>query len=300
MKPAIRLFFTHRANTLLGGPRTRTWLCGLSVSLLLGLTACQEKTTTIAPDDQPVVEAYLAVGQPMMVRVTKQIPFATDTSGQGRPIEGLSISISSGGTTYPLRYVGDGQYQSTPDVQPKVGKTYTMAFDYLGQRVSATTQIPTKPVNYQQDATELIRTPPGTGGGGPGGGGGQIQQLLSAVRLSWQNPTADYYFVVVDNIEANPVLINQNVNPNRPLAQNRRFRNEPTQSDFDDVRGLNFQYYGRHRMVLFHLNPDYAALYKQNSTSTQNIATPPTTVLNGLGIFTGVNTDTLYVNVKTQ
>ena len=55
-----------------------------------------------------------------------------------------------------------------------------------------------------------------------------------------------------------------------------------------------------HRIVLFHLNPDYAALYKQSSTSTQHIATPPTRVVNGLGIFTGVNTDTLYVAVKPQ
>lgn len=271
-----------------------------ALGLLLTVAGCTEKTTAIAPDDQPVIEAYLAVGQPMMVRVTKQIPFSTDTTGQGKPVEGLSISISSGGSTYPLRYVGDGQYQANPDVKPSVGKTYTMAFDYLGQRVSAITQIPTKPSNYQQDVTEIIRTAP-TQGGGPGGpGGGILQQLQAAVRITWQNPTADYYFVVVDNIEANPVLINQNVNPNRPLAQNRRFRNQPTQSDFDDVQGQNFQYYGKHRMILFHLNPDYAALYKQNSTSTQNIATPPTTVVNGLGIFTGVNTDTLYVNVKAQ
>ncbi|WP_229370133.1 DUF4249 domain-containing protein [Fibrivirga algicola] len=275
----------------------RTWLALTCLGLLLTMAGCTEKTTAIAPDDQPVIEAYLAVGQPMTVRVTKQIPFSIDTTGQGKPIAGLSISISSGASTYPLRYIGDGQYQSNPDVKPSVGKTYALSFEYLGQRVTATTQIPTKPVNFQQDVTELIRTAPGMGSG-PGGGGPLQQQ--AAVRLTWQNPTADYYFVVVDNVEAIPVLINQNVNPNRPLAQNRRFRNQPTQSDFDDVQGQSFQYYGKHRMILFHLNPDYAALYKQNSTSTQNIATPPTTVVNGLGIFTGVNTDTLYVNVKAQ
>ena len=265
----------------------------ISTWLLFG---CQETVTTLAPDDKPVVEAYLAPGQPMTVHVTKQIPFNADTTGQGQPIEGLALKISGNTTTYALRYVGDGLYQTAADATPKLGQTYTLAFDYLGQRVTATTQIPAKPVGYQQDVTELIRTAPVQGG--PGGGGPQQQQ--GAVRLGWQNPTADYYFVVVDNVEATPILINQNVNPNRPLQQNRRFRNQPTQSDFDNVRGQSFQYYGKHRMVLFHLNPDYAALYKQNSTSTQNIATPPTTVVNGLGIFTGVNTDTLYVLVKPQ
>ncbi len=268
--------------------------------LLAGSTtlfSCQETVTTLAPDDKPVVEAYLAPGQPMTVHVTKQIPFNADTTGQGQPIAGLALKISGNTTTYALRYVGDGLYQTAADAMPKLGQTYTLAFDYLGQRVTATTQIPAKPVGYQQDITELVRTPQVQGG--PGGGGGGPQQQ-GAVRLSWQNPTAEYYFVVVDNVEATPILINQNVNPNRPLQQNRRFRNQPTQSDFDNVRGQSFQYYGKHRMVLFHLNPDYAALYKQNSTSTQNIATPPTTVVNGLGIFTGVNTDTLYVNVKPQ
>lgn len=268
--------------------------------LLAGSTtlfSCQETVTTLAPDDKPVVEAYLAPGQPMTVHVTKQIPFNADTTGQGQPIAGLALKISGNTTTYALRYVGDGLYQTAVDAMPKLGQTYTLAFDYLGQRVTATTQIPAKPAGYQQDITELVRTPQVQGG--PGGGGGGPQQQ-GAVRLSWQNPTAEYYFVVVDNVEATPILINQNVNPNRPLQQNRRFRNQPTQSDFDNVRGQSFQYYGKHRMVLFHLNPDYAALYKQNSTSTQNIATPPTTVVNGLGIFTGVNTDTLYVNVKPQ
>ncbi len=275
-------------------------LSPIFASILLStftLFSCQETITTLAPDDKPVVEAYLAPGQPMSVRLTRQVPFS-DTTGQGQPITGQMLTITGGGGTYPLRYISDGVYQSNADVKPRLGQAYTLAFDYLGQRVTATTQMPSKPIGYQQDVIELIRTAPVQGGpGGPGGGGGQQQ---GAVRLSWQNPTADYYFVVVDNIEVTPILINQFVNPNRPLQQNRRFRNQPTQSDFDDVRGQSFQYYGRHRMVLFHLNPDYAALYKQNSTSTQNIATPPTTVVNGLGIFTGVNTDTLYVNVKPQ
>jgi hypothetical protein len=43
--------------------------------------------------------------------------------------------------------------------------------------------------------------------------------------------------------------------------------------------------------------PDYASLYSENSTSSQNLTNPSTSIVNGYGIFTGLNADTLYLNV---
>ncbi|GAB3035872.1 DUF4249 domain-containing protein [Spirosoma pulveris] len=249
---------------------------------------------------QPVVQAYLVPGSPVAVSVTKQIPFADDTTAQGQPIDGLSLTITNNAKAYPLRSLGNGSYQAGAELAVKTGQTYQIDFDYSGHHVSGSTVIPTRPVSFSIDQTEVYRTAI-TVGGGPGGPGGQ-NQASTPVRLTWSNPTGDYYFVVVDNIEANPVsIITGGNNPNRPVSNaDRRFRSQPVQSDFTTIQAQSFQYFGRYRVVLFHLNPDYAALYKQNSTSTQNISTPPTTLTNGLGLFTGINTDTLYVNVKQQ
>lgn len=272
--------------------------------LLLVAAGCTSATNDVlSPDVKPVVQAYLVPGKAISVSVTKQIPFADDTTGQGQPIDGLTLTISTNAKTYLLKPLGNGTYQGGVELAVKTGQTYQIDFDYSGHHVSGSTVIPTRPVSFSTDQTEVYRTAivAGTGPGGFGGPGGQ-NQAAAPIRLTWSNPIGDYYFVVVDNIEASPVpIINLGTNATGAGANaNRRFRSQPVQSDFTTIQPQSFQYFGKHRVVLFHLNPDYAALYKQNSTSTQNISTPPTTLTNGLGLFTGLNTDTLYVTVKPQ
>ena len=78
------------------------------------------------------------------------------------------------------------------------------------------------------------------------------------------------------------------------------FKKSPTNSNTEQIRAMDFQYYGKHRFILFHVLPDYAALYNQTSTSSQNLSNPSTSITNGYGIFTGLNTDTLYIDVKEE
>lgn len=276
--------------------------CFIFGLLLLITGACTPNTdNTLNPNIQPVVQAYLVPGQPVSVTVTKQTPFENDTTGQGQPISGLNLTIQNNAKTYPLQSLSNGTYLSKTDLSVKAGQTYQLDFDYNGHHVSGSTAIPTRPVSFSASQTEVYRTAitPGSGMGNFGGQGNQAQ--ATPIRLTWNNPIGDYYFVVVDNIETNPVSIITSNNSAGPVGNAaRRFRGEPIQSDFTTIQAQSFQYFGRHRVVLFHLNPDYAALYKQTSTSTQNISTPPTTLTNGLGLFTGINTDTLYVTVKQQ
>jgi len=49
--------------------------------------------------------------------------------------------------------------------------------------------------------------------------------------------------------------------------------------------------------VLYHLNPEYAALYKFSGNTSLNIREPTTNIENALGIFTGINADTLKIYV---
>ncbi len=270
--------------------------------LLFSVSACTPATDdSLSPDAQPVVQAYLVPGQLISVQVTKQIPFVDDTTGQGQPIDGLTLSISNAAKRYTLRALGNGLYKSGADLIPKTGQTYQLDFDYSGRHVSGSTVIPSRPISFSADQTEVYRTAI-TIGSGMGNFGASANQSNTPVHLTWANPTGDYYYIVVDNVEANPTEIITRLNNPSGTVTNiaRRFRSQPVQSDFTNIQPQSFQYFGRHRVVLFHLNPDYAALYKQNSTSTQNISTPPTALTNGLGLFTGLNTDTLYVTVKPQ
>ncbi len=264
---------------------------------LLGIVACDKDSNFIEGGARPVVEAYLVAGKPISLSVKKEIAYNEDTSNTEAPINGLNIKISDGTNTYSLTSNGAGVYKSDSTVKLKVGVTYNLSFTYNGNAVTASTIIPTKPVGFKTDITSIARTKLNLSSGGGFGGGFDKN---TDVNLSWSNPNSDYHFVVVDNIEASPVLIITLPTTTSFNDLTRRFRSQPVQGTSTQLRSQQFQYFGKHNLVLLKVNPDYAALYNSTGSTSQNISTPPTTITNGLGIFTGVNADTLAFTVKQK
>jgi hypothetical protein len=101
--------------------------------------------------------------------------------------------------------------------------------------------------------------------------------------------------MVVENIEETPDPISDFGDEEPP---GNRFRKSPTNSNSEMLRTFDFQYFGKHRIILYHVLPDYATLYEQNSSSSLNLTNPSSSITNGYGIFTGLNSDTLYILVK--
>ncbi|MFN8354127.1 MAG: DUF4249 family protein [Spirosomataceae bacterium] len=268
----------------------------LFLNTLWLLAACDTTSDVLTTDYRPVVEAYLVADHTVSIHISKEIPYGGDTStGVAEDIDGLTVKITNNAKTYTLKGTGAGIY--TSDLVIKTGQTYQLSFDYNGKAISATTLVPSRPVNYKESATSISRAKVDLSGGGfPTGGIGTDE--TTPITLTWDNPSNDYHFVVVDNIETSPIAIV--TLPSTVPVRNFRFRNEPVTGTSAELRPQQFQYFGRHRVVLFKINPDYAALYKTNNTSSQNITTPPTEIQNGLGIFTGVNADTLYLQVRQK
>jgi len=50
-------------------------------------------------------------------------------------------------------------------------------------------------------------------------------------------------------------------------------------------------------LVLYHLNEEYAMLYATSGNSSTDLTSPSTNISNGFGIFTGMSTDTLFLQV---
>jgi hypothetical protein len=277
--------------------QTKYYTFVIVLSLLGGLTACTEDVNSLSIEAKPIVEAYLIAGQPISLKVKKEIAYTEDTSNTEAPINGLDIKISDGTNTYALTSLDSGLYQSDSKVKLAVGKTYTLSFVYNGKSVTASTVIPTKPVDFASDVTSIARTKLNLSSGGGFGGGFDEN---TDVNLTWSNPKSDYHFVVVDNIETNPVLIVTLPTTVTSAEINRRFRSQPVLGTATQLRSQQFEYFGKHNLVLLKVNPDYAALYNSTGSTSQNITTPPTTITNGLGIFTGVNADTLSFLVKQK
>jgi hypothetical protein len=121
-------------------------------------------------------------------------------------------------------------------------------------------------------------------------------QMPEPVYLTWTNDDDSYYLVVIECMEEDPDPVRE-LNDSIP-DRGFMFRKRPTNSQGIEIRPQEFQYFGKHRVILFHVLPDYASLYDETESSSQNLTNPSTSITNGYGIFTGMNSDTLLIQVN--
>ncbi len=262
-------------------------------------SSCETDSNNFTEGGRPNIEGYLVANQPITIKVKKEIAYNDDLSSTETFISGLNIKVTGDGQTYNLKQVQDTLYKSEANVKLKVGVTYSLSFDYNGKTISASTIIPERPTGFKTDITSIARTKIDLSGGGfPFGGGGLDQNV--DINLSWSNPNNGYYFVAVRNLETDPKRIVTLPSSNSSNLPRINFTSSPVQGTETRLRSPQFEYFGKHNLVLLRVNPDYVALYQTTGTTSQNISTPPTSTTNGLGIFTGVNADTLSFLVKEK
>ncbi len=248
--------------------------------IIISLVACEESELGTVPDAKVVVEAYLHAEQPIGIHISKEVLFKREESDSTFDIEGLEVVLNDGNESFQLTDEGNGIYSSVSLVDNT--KNYSMSFHYNGIEISAESTVPDKPEDYTSSKTS-IKIEPFTGGGPP-------SFSSESVELNWTNEDGSYYIVVVTNLEEDPPPINE-------IFQRPSFRSEPLVTDNYEIQSQEFRYYGMHSMMLYKVNPDYAALYEDPGDNSLTIKTPYTNIANGLGIFTAINSDTLYVDV---
>ncbi len=260
-------------------------------------TACEKIEPDTANQARPVVEGYLSAGHPVSVKITDEVLFTdVDTS---HAITGLNVQLSADGQSYPLTEDLYGVYRNNSLLVDN-SKVYSVQFAYKGKDISSSTTIPGKPVNYKMDntdtATNVFPVPSDSIlyiKQFNSGSGNRFPLLPAPMKLTWDNPDQSYYLVVVQNIETNPEPINT-----APVQRTFIIRSSPIQTSSFLLRARVFQYYGRHWIILHKINAEYAALYQNNGSSSLTIKTPYTNITNGLGIFTGINSDTVTLRIK--
>lgn len=252
------------------------------IALLPGCT----KEATSEFTDTPVIEAYLGPGSPLEVVIKRQVPFSDNATFSADDVSALALTISNGTDQHMLISAGNGHYVDATWQAP-AGSTHTLSFLFNGKRVTATTSIPARPASFAASASTLIIPPQSSQQGPPEGA------MPDPLQLSWTNSDASYYFLVVSNLEEVPDPIATGGEDRGPKA----FKTQPTNSNTSAIRPLDFTYYGLHRIILYHVRPDYAALYSQASNNSQNLTNASSSIVNGYGIFTGLNSDTLFVEV---
>jgi hypothetical protein len=262
----------------------------LAMLICLALSSCED-TNAVSFNDEPVVEGYLYEDNPVELKISRKSAFASDLNLDSKDLDNLNITIKEGNKAYLLTPKGSGIYQSGKDgLSIKSGQTYQLSFEFKGKSVSAETKVLYKPVEYTQDVTSIkvpkLTFPPS----------GSLN-FPDPVKLSWKNTDNSYYLLVVENTETDPDPIFDLSGFGGGDLPSRLFRVEPTQSNNFEIRSQQFQYYGLHRVILYHINPEYALLYQDSGDNSLNLKSPPTNVKNGLGIFTAISSDTLYLEV---
>lgn len=269
----------------------RSRLIIFSLVLIAGLTGCIKRDNSEF-SDIPIIESYLRPGDYINMIVTRQIPFSDNVSYSDDNIDSLKITVTHDNEEYILKPLGEGKYIDSTLIVAE-GERYDMTFTYNSMTISAFTEIPLKPAGFHQSATSIYVSRMDSTFTSPSGGFVMPEPL----DLTWENDDASYYIVVVENLE-------DSLDPIRDFgdeeSRSGMFRKMPTTASGIEMRPQEFRYFGHHRIILYHVLPDYASLYTETTASSQNLTNPSTSIKNGYGIFTGLNADTLYLNVLEQ
>jgi hypothetical protein len=248
-------------------------------------SSCKKTDSDLLATNKPVVEAYLIPGQALSIKVYQQ-KILTDTATYGAALTGLSISVSDGSQSVKLTESASGTYTYTDKSFITGGKTYTMQFTYDNVLVSATTVMPGKPQNFAlSDSVFHVLT--------------TINPLYADVvrgTITWSNPDSLYHLLVFKNLDNGPYYISYIRSNNKP-----NFQINTEQAAYHNLVQSSFNYYGHYQVILMRVNLEYVNILTTNiSRDSQKLVNEPTNVVNGLGIFTAMQTDTLTLRVTTE
>jgi hypothetical protein len=258
----------------------KKYLLLVSGAMLLLFSCKKDQVTTTT---LPVVEAYLVAGNALSVKLYQQKSL-TDTATYGAAITGLQLAVSDGSKTVQLTEGSKGTYIYSDTTFLSAGKTYTLTFKYLANTVTAKTTMPAKPLNF---ATQYVSVT--VAGPTPRN---SLPDTIN--RFTWVNPDSLNHILVFKNHDGIAFPLSSRGNSKITDFEVNTERKSVYYATPDI-----FPYYGHYSVILLRVNQEYIDLLKSNTSSStsQNLVNTPTNVVNGFGIFTAMQADTLNFDV---
>ena len=251
-----------------------------ALAVAMMAAACSGTAPTEATATLPVIRAYLYAGEPVTaVQVSSTVAVGSSDT-VGAPVNDAAVSLLRRGKRFTLaRAAGDSGYYryAGSDLVVTVNDTFDLEVVANGKTATARTVVPPPPSSLSLSATTLT-IPNFTAGGGPGSGFDPSQFTLVA---RWSNPANDTYYVVTENIEANPTSVSSS-----GFFRRFRFVSAPTTADSSTILAFSLTQYGLHRLTLYRVNSEYAALYESRTQDSRDLNEPASNIKGGLGVFT--------------
>ena len=260
--------------------------CALTVVGVLVGQACTDSDPTGPDGDILVVRAFLFTGEPVSdIRITTTVPLVSEDT-LGLPVSDATVWLVRDDVRFDLMATpgAEGAYHYPgSDLVVGVGEVFELGISRGSESISATTVVPSPPEGFtvSSDVLEVVDLTAGFGGRGGGRGGGPGGLAFGGLIVRWINPERDLYFVVVDNLETDPVQIPAP----EFIGGARRFVSAPTPADSTTISQLSLTHLGEHRVRLYHVNQEYADLYEGRVQDSRDLNEPPSNILGGLGVF---------------
>lgn len=289
------------SRSLLDGPSIKNFTYSITALVIacgaLFIQSCDSSSIEEA-DDLAVIEAFLFAGEPVDdILVTSTIPFnSIDTVAT--PINDASIKLIKDGVTYNLQSSdNNGRYHYPGDdliVEP--GDQFMFVMDYLGQTLTAETEVPIAPQSVELDTT-IFDVPSFNFGGGGGPPTGGRRGFDSVLLTTWDNTNDDLHYVVISSVDDNPESIFPDFIGQR-IGQQFRFISEPTRDNFFEVRLPLLEGIGQHQIKVYRVNQEYADLYDNRTQDSRDLNQPPDNIVGGIGVFSAFNSVERFFDVK--
>jgi hypothetical protein len=261
------------------------------------LSGCSTDTSTGPTDDMIVVRGYVYANEPVWdIQITKTLALGSVDS-TAPPINDASVIITKGDDFYKLTPSdGDSGYYfyDGDDLIIQAGETIGIKVTYGEHEVSGKTSVPQPPTGLALDKTYV--SVPTFSGGFPGAGG--VDREAMELTVTWDEDSEALFYVVVENVEENPVDIASGF-PGRG-GMNRRFVFPPTNRNDYRINAMQMTQYGKHIVKVYRVNQEYADLYGSRQQDSRELNEPLTNIDGGLGIFSAFNSASSYFTVTAS
>jgi hypothetical protein len=258
--------------------------------VFLLMYSCEEITEVVKTEQTPVVQAFLMHQQDTFkVTVKYLIPYSgSEDDTVQLPVSRIPVYLIWETDTLLMEEnrVNAGEYLlGSSELKVKPGDTIKLFGIFQDIPFRAQTRIPTAVESLAISSGSIYYTV------------GDPRSMMNAENLtiSWNNTLLDFYYVTVENLESVPEPLNEMM-VDLPVMSFAY----PSQADQFQVSMRNIRYFGKHRVIVFHVNPEFADLFDNSELTSNAITQPPGNVENAHGIFTAITADTVYFTVYKQ
>lgn len=259
---------------------------------VLFFISCSEDNPVESSSDLYVISAFIYAEEPIDdIQITETLPLGSlDTLAP--PITDAHVVLKKGTDSFPLVHMsnkpGFYTYQGN-DLVIRSSDKFIIEVNYNDIFAYGETTVPNKPNNLSV-VDSILEVPEVS----------TMSELRNldledySILVSWDNPDAYLYYVVIQNLESNPEPILSNI-PEGMLK--RQSITSPAKISEYLISPMNISYLGRHKAIIYKVNQEYADLYESREQDSRNLNEPLSNIYGALGVFSAFASETVYFEV---